>query len=374
MGKGAFCVDLHPGICAAVFSAGMLSFFSPCILPLLPVYLGYFSGGPDAPASMRDRLARALAFALGVSVTLGLMGMGAGLAGSVFRSGPFIMLCGAAVVCMGIHQMGLIRIPVLDRTRTLPAPIAPGRGLAGAFALGVFCSFGWTPCVGPALAMVLGVSLEQGDALLGGALLLVYVAGFASPFVLLAAGSQLLVQKLRRLHPHLGKLRTAGGLLVAVMGVWMIAGQLPAQPAEDAEPAAVSTAASPEDWAGKTVYLKFWATWCPLCLGGMEEFQELAGEYAGREDVAVCSVVAPGYNHEMDRETFSRWAEGQALSFPILLDEGGALNRQYGVQGYPTSVFLNGEGVPVLVHIGHMRNDEIREKLTELAEERGTAE
>ena len=363
---------LHPGICTAVFSAGLLSFFSPCILPLLPVYIGYFSSGEaDEPSPITGRMARALAFAAGLSTVFCLMGMGAGLAGSLLQSRLFILLCGAAVVLMGLHQMGLIRIPFLERTWGLPSSIAPGRGTAGAFALGFFCSFGWTPCVGPALAMVLSVSLERGDALAGSLLLLLYAAGFAVPFVLLAAGSQVMLRRLRGLRPHLGRIRIAGGLLVAAVGVWMIAGQLPAQPSEDVPPEPVvfsSREDSPADWAGKTVYLKFWATWCPVCLSGMEEFRGLAEEYAGSGDVVICSVVAPGYNNEMDRETFSDWAAGQALSFPILLDEDGEWNRRYGIRGYPTSVFLNGDQELVEIRAGHMHNDEIREIIAKLTQ------
>lgn len=374
-------MNVHPGLWAAVFSAGILSFFSPCILPLLPVYMGYFSPDETAgKASPGSRIGKTIAFVAGVSTVFFMMGAGAGLAGAFVQDGLFVLFCGAIIVLMGIHQMGLIQIPLLQRTKTLSSPIAPGRGVLGAFALGFFFSFGWTPCVGPILAMVLGVSLEQGEPLSGGVLLLLYVAGFAVPFVLLAAGSQLLLKKIRCLYPHLEKVRIAGGILVAAMGIWMIAGQIPLltqKQTQTAQPSGDSfrfQSASMSDWEGKTVYLKFWATWCPQCLSGMKEFDELAEKYADAEDVVICSVAAPGYRNEMDLETFSAWAEGQALSFPILLDEGGALNRQYGIQGYPTSVFLDGNQEVLVTHIGHMHNDEIEKQLAELTEKTEVAE
>ena len=154
--------------------------------------------------------------------------------------------------------------------------------------------------------------------------------------------------------------------MIAV-GVWMIAGQLMApvqRPMEGNTLSGVSV--SPSDWAGKPVYLKFWATWCPLCLDGIGEFTELAEEYAGREDVVIYSVVAPGYHNEMDRKTFSDWALGQKLSFPILFDEEGRLGRKFAVRAYPTSVFLDGKGEVASIHIGHMKNSEIRKRLAEL--------
>lgn len=379
-------MNVSLGLAAAAVSAGVLSVFSPCILPLLPVYLGYFSGQEgEGRSSMAGRLGKTLAFVLGVSTVFVLMGVGAGLAGSFLQSRTFALVCGVAIVFMGVHQMGLIRIPLLERTRQFSSPVRPGsRGVVGAFALGFFFSFGWTPCVGPILATVLGVSLQQGDAVGGGLLLLCYVAGFAVPFLLLAAGSQLLLDKVRGLYPHLNKVRVAGGVLVVAMGIWMIAGQGPAltapapTPTQTQETAQSSPApagntlsgaqVSLEDWAGKTVYLKFWATWCPACVSGIQEFSRLAQEYADREDVVIYSVVAPGVHNEMDRETFQQWAAGQGLTFPVLFDEDGQLGRQFGIRGYPTSVFLKPDQEVAVLHIGHMSNQDIQSKLQQLTQ------
>jgi len=366
-------MELGPGVLISVFAAGALSFFSPCILPMLPVYLGYFSSGEEGARSpLLRRLGKTAAFAAGASTVFFLLGFGSGLAGSFLQSGLFRLLCGALVALMGLHQTGLIVIPLLERQKTLSSPLPPGRGLLGAFALGFFFSFGWTPCVGPILSMVLGLALDGGSGLLGGGLLLLYAAGFAIPFLVLAAGSHVLFEKTRVLLPHLGKIKIIGGILILAMGIWMIAGQVPALARERQEEAGPEYAVlngdpvSPSDLDGKTVYLKFWATWCPACLAGMDEFAQLAEEYAGSDEVAVCSVAAPGYFNEMDRERFAGWVSGQELTFPILLDEGGQLNRKYGVRGYPTSVFLDGEQEVLETHAGHLNNDEIRRRLDAL--------
>ena len=369
-------MNLQLGLCATAFVAGMLSFFSPCILPLLPVYIGYFSSDePSSQSPLVSRIKKTLAFVAGISTVFFLMGVGAGFAGSFLQSSLFVLFCGAVIVLMGLHQIGLIQIPLLDWTKTMTSKAVPGKGLLGAFGLGFFFSFGWTPCVGPILTMVLGISLEQGNALTGGILLLLYAAGFAIPFLVLAVGAQLLLEKIRCLYPHLGKIKIIGGILVVAMGIWMIAGQIPVltqQQSENVQPKGNTFSGetvSLSDWEGKTVYLKFWATWCPSCLSGMREFRELAEEYADSENVVIYSVVAPGYQNEMDLETFTDWATGQGLSFPILFDEGGQLNRQYGIQGYPTSVFLDRNQDVMTIHIGHMNNDEIRKQITELTQE-----
>ncbi len=357
-----------------VFAAGVLSFFSPCILPLLPVYLGYFSNGEEESRScLWLRLRKTAAFVGGISVSFFAIGFGAGLAGSFIQSSLFRLFCGIVIIFMGLHQMGLIVIPILNRQKTLSSPIQSQKGLLGSFLLGFCFSFGWTPCIGPILATVLGFSLNQSSSLAGGMLLLLYAAGLAIPFLALAVGSHFLLEKTRKLLPYLDKLKILGGILVAIMGIWMIAGTVPSLTSQTrASGEAGFTALSGEtlylsDLEGKKVYLKFWATWCPVCLAGMKEFDELAQEYADSDEVVVYSVVAPGYFNEMDLEQFTDWATGQELSFPILFDEGGILNQKYGIQGYPTSVFLDENLNPAETHIGHLNNDEIREKLANLA-------
>lgn len=371
-------MEFQAGLAAAAFAAGLLSVFSPCILPLLPIYLGYFTvEESQSRSALVGRVQKTLAFVAGVSTVFVMLGIGAGLAGSVLQSPTFAVVCGVAIVLMGVHQMGLIRIPALERTKTLSTPGKVGKGLPGAYALGFFFSFGWTPCVGPILATVLGVSLQQGDPVGGGILLLFYVAGFAIPFLGLAVAAQLLLEHTRKLYPHLNKVRVVGGMLVVVMGIWMIAGQVPVL-SQDTPKAQVQTQVqgntlsgeqlSLSDWKGKTVYLKFWATWCPACVSGVREFEQLAKEMEGREDVVIYSVVAPGVGGELDQETFTRWANGQGLSIPVLFDEGGQLGRQYGIRGYPTSVFLDENQKVVSVQVGHMENQSIRDQLQRISQ------
>lgn len=371
-------MEVQAGLIAAAFAAGLLSVFSPCILPLLPIYLGYFTvEDTSGRTALVGRLQKTLAFVAGVSTVFVMLGIGAGLAGSVLQTPTFAVVCGVAIVLMGVHQMGLIRIPVLERTKRLSTPGKVGKGLPGAYALGFFFSFGWTPCVGPILASILGVSLQQGDPVGGGILLLFYVVGFSIPFLGVAVASQLLLEHTRKLYPHLNKVRMVGGMLVVAMGIWMIAGQVPVR-TQEAPKVQVETQAqgntlsgeqiSLSDWKGKTVYLKFWATWCPACVSGLREFQQLAQEMEGREDVVIYSVVDPGVGGELDQETFTRWASGQGLSIPVLFDQGGQLGRQYGIRAYPTSVFLDGDQKVAHIQPGHMENEQIREQLQTISQ------
>ncbi|GAB1536734.1 hypothetical protein ADMFC3_23650 [Geovibrio sp. ADMFC3] len=369
------------GFVLAVFGAGLLSFFSPCVLPLLPVYIGYLSGGQSAgQASVKTSFIKAAAFTAGLSASFFILGVAAGALGHVINSHTFFIVCAVIVILFGIHQTGLIKIPFLYREKKLSVRFNPNNGLIGAFALGFLFSFGWTPCVGPVLGAVLGLSSQQGNALTGGGLLLVYSLGLSIPFFILAFGSHKLMTKVKGIYPHFGKIRIAGGILIMAMGVWMLSNQVNLMKAEHVQPQAVSYSANPAyelsltslqgdeltlvELQGKTVYIKFWTTWCPLCLAGLEDFSKLAQQYNASTDVAVISIVTPGLNGEVSKTDFIEWANAQELSFPVYFDESGRITKEFGVRAYPTAVYLDKTGNPIKTTIGDEMNEQINKNLT----------
>ncbi|ANU11851.1 TlpA family protein disulfide reductase [Planococcus antarcticus] len=113
------------------------------------------------------------------------------------------------------------------------------------------------------------------------------------------------------------------------------------------------------DYEGKKVYVKFWASWCSICLSGMEELNTLAGE---ENDFEVLTIVSPGSNAEKNTESFAKWFEGfpNAENIIVLLDEGGTFFDEYGVIGYPTSVYIGSDGTLVKSQTGHFSNEEIK--------------
>ncbi len=370
------------GFAAAVFGAGLLSFFSPCIIPLLPVYLGYLSSDVKTGGDrLITRLSKTLAFVAGLSVTFFLLGFGAGALGTVLSNNYFFIACGLVVFVFGLYQSGLIDIPLLSREHRLDTPKSANKGALGAFLLGLVFSFGWTPCVGPVLGAVLGMAAQQGGALTGGALLLVYSLGLSIPFIVLALGSNLLLGKIKNLNKYLPKIKLVGGILIAVMGLYMVFSNVSPQAPQSSQAALSAQTAQKEssgedftlrnmngdtvnlsDYRGKPVYIKFWASWCPMCLAGLEDFKALAQEYNSSEEVQVLSVVAPGVQGEMDEQGFTDWAKGQKLDFPILFDNG-SVNRQFGISAYPTSVFIDASGNVFDTRIGDLSTEEIKEKL-----------
>lgn len=114
------------------------------------------------------------------------------------------------------------------------------------------------------------------------------------------------------------------------------------------------------DYEGQKVYIKFWASWCSICMAGMGELNELAGE---ENDFAVLSIVSPSSNAEKNSESFTKWFQGvqNTENVQVLLDEGGPVFEDYGVLAYPTSVYIGSDGVLVKSSPGHFSNEQIRE-------------
>lgn len=176
--------------------AGLLSFFTPCILPMVPFYLSYLGGlsmaelrsdGEIAPGAQKRMVLAALCFAAGVTSVFMLMGMGATALGQLFGRYMDILSYGAAglLVLFGLHFLGVLRIPLLYREARMESGADPS-SFVGAYLMGLAFGFGWTPCVGPALASILMVASGMGEIWRGGALLFVYGAAMTAPFVVAA--------------------------------------------------------------------------------------------------------------------------------------------------------------------------------------------
>ena len=218
-----------------VFLAGILSLFSPCVFPLLPVYIGILLGS-DQEKAIRlfgkkirwHGLLKTLCFIAGISVIFLLIGFGAGLLGQVIYSPWFRYLMGALIIILGLHQMEVFHFHFLEKQKTMDFGANKQKNeLFSAFLLGLGFSFGWTPCIGPVLGSVLALAASDGqDALMGAVYLLVYTLGMALPFLLLALASSLVLPYFNRLKTHLLLLKKIGGAIIILMGILLLLGQL----------------------------------------------------------------------------------------------------------------------------------------------------
>jgi len=216
---------------STVFIAGVLSFFNPCILPIIPVYIGYFAeANPDEKTYkwkiVSKPMLKAAIFVLGLSTAFVLLGFGAGALGSLLYSDGFIRIAGGIVVILGLHQVGLLKIQRLNREKKLHLTRSAKADFLGAYLLGLTFSFGWTPCVGPVLVAVLGLSASEGSALYGGLLMFIYSVGLMIPFMLVAIFSDVLLKRVKVLYKHTEKIRIAGGVLIIFMGLVLMTNNL----------------------------------------------------------------------------------------------------------------------------------------------------
>lgn len=218
----------------AAFLAGLLSFVSPCILPLVPPYLCYLGGvsvaqledsaAVDSAASRRVFLS-ALAFVLGFATVFVALGATASAVGELVASyfNIFANIAGVIIVILGMHFLGVFRIALLFREARFHIEQRPA-GLIGAYVVGLAFAFGWTPCVGPVLAAILFVAGSETSITYGASLLAVYAAGIGLPFLATAIAAPVFLRFMKRFRRYLPWVERVLGLLLIGTGILFITG------------------------------------------------------------------------------------------------------------------------------------------------------
>ena len=368
----------------AVFLQGLFSFFSPCVLPLLPVYLGYLSGGTGermADGTLRFEqgkiLRNTICFVIGISAAFFMLGMGASVAGSFLVGQQHVItrVGGGIMILFGLYQLGLLgRWEFLAKERRLP--FSPGTMAASPFMallLGFVFSFAWTPCVGPMLGSVLILAAAEPGK--GMVMIMFYTLGFVIPFTLLGLFSGTVLGLLKR-HSNIMKYTVkAGGVLMILLGLLLCSGQLQAggeaasrnpagetDAAQNAQRAAETNhkvAAVPfelkdqygkthtlSEYKGKVIFLNFWATWCPPCRAEMPDIQKLyeRSPKEGEGAVIVLGVASPKLGNEKDEAGIKAFMDKNGYTYPVLMDARGELFSAYGIRAIPTTFMIDREG------------------------------
>lgn len=217
--------------------AGLLSFVSPCVLPLVPPYLAWLAGvsfeefRQDAPAAAQRRriFFAALAFVLGFSTVFIALGATASVVGQAIARyfDTLAVVAGILIIIMGLHFLGVFRIALLYRDARVQVARKPA-GPAGAYVIGLAFAFGWTPCVGPVLAAILFIAGSEGTAARGAILLTAYSAGIGIPFLLAAAFASRFLKWATHVKRHMATVEKAMGGLLVLTGVLFITGQMSA--------------------------------------------------------------------------------------------------------------------------------------------------
>jgi cytochrome c-type biogenesis protein len=209
--------------------AGIVSFSSPCCLPLLPGYVSYISALPTSTLGTKEArsttLRASLAFLAGFALVFTTLGVTSAFFGSfVLRVLPTIVrVMGVGIVVLGFSMIGLLRIPFLMRERRLDMARLPRAG-RGAFGVGVAFAAGWTPCIGPVLAVILAAAASTGTVAWGGLLLMLYSLGLGLPFIALALGLNRARGSMAWLRRHGHHIEVIGGALMIAVGVLFVTG------------------------------------------------------------------------------------------------------------------------------------------------------
>src|SRR6201747_3176532 len=227
---------IHDVSIPAALIAGIVSFLSPCVLPLVPPYLIYLTGATiervnndeTSQASKRAVMASAVMFVPGVPTVFVSLGASASFVGSFIRawSAEFSILAGIVIIVMGLHFLGLTRIGLLMREGRLTAPKPVG--LWGAYVMGLAFAFGWTPCIGPILAAILSIAAAEATVTKGAGLLAVYSAGLGIPFLIAAFMVEQFSSLFARMKRHLNSVERAMGVLMVVTGIGFLTGTVSA--------------------------------------------------------------------------------------------------------------------------------------------------
>jgi len=214
------------------FAAGVISFLSPCVLPLVPGYVSFVAGSSleemrDGETPRLQSFALALTFVLGFSVVFVALGMSASALGNLLLSYRYELgiVAGVVVILFGLHMLGLTPLRLMNQDARFHLDMPGGRALS-AFLLGFAFAFGWTPCIGPVLGAILTLGASTADIGKGAFLLAVYSAGLGLPFLLAALFTGTLLSRLRSLGRFGRNLQMGAGGLLLAMGLLMVTGQL----------------------------------------------------------------------------------------------------------------------------------------------------
>lgn len=378
-----------------VFIEGLVSFLSPCVLPILPVYLAMLSQNTDnegqAKRNRKTLLINTLLFVLGISTTFLILGTGVGFIRPFLMSNKnvFLGLGGLLIIGMGLFYMDILKIDELQREKRMHYQVKKMNPLA-AYILGFTFSFGWTPCIGPMLASVLVVASTSSNALTGYLLIGVYTLGFVVPFLLLAVFAEKMIELLERVKSKGLSIKRIGGMLLVLTGlVFLMNGltgpkevitkptnekvqeQSSSKEEQTNKEAEVDEEAvlAPDfiledqygnthklsDYQGKTVFLNFWATWCPPCKKEMPDIEKLYEEYGLNEDeVIVLGVAMPNIGREGSKEDIIEFLDDEGYTFPVVFDESAELMYNYQITAFPTTFIINPKGEVALYVPGAM--------------------
>jgi cytochrome c-type biogenesis protein len=370
------------------FVAGILSFLSPCVLPLVPGYISLMSGvsidrlkeGGSGGNARRAVILNSLAFNAGLSVIFLALGTTAGLVGASIISNPWVRgIGGVIIILFGLQLIGLLKISTLYKDTRFFSNEKP-RGALGSFTLGIAFAAGWTPCIGPILGGIIGLAAASGGWRNGLILSAFYSAGLSIPFLVTGLGINQFLAFYGKFRKHLHKVEVVSGVILIIVGLLVMTGQstlltssrlaalipnaegwIKVKPPPPPPPSATNVKFEPAPdvelqtlegqpfrltgLRGRVVLLNFWATWCIPCRAEIPEFNAMQRELKPKGLEVVGVSTSPGDTVEAIRDfqkdlkqeyTVLRGAEeigekfgnGPGLPVTYLIDRDGRIRQK----------------------------------------------
>ena len=359
--------------CSALFLEGLLSFFSPCVLPLVPLYIGYLTSGIDtnlSKAKVRiQTTVRTLFFVLGISTVFFLAGLGSSALRYFFQKNTifFSIIGGFLLILFGLFSLGIIDIPFLQKEHRIISFKKNKNGIIRSYLLGFFFSFAWSPCVGPLFASAMLKSASAESALIGWLYIGCYTLGFIIIFILLGLFTEEVLMLLKKHTNIVRYTKIIGGIVVLCMGIYMLNigfTSIKALENKTSDNTTVVENSNDEnltdiekysftlkdnkgndvtlsEYKGKTVVLNFFATWCTYCKMELPSLEEINST---RDDIVIFLVATPNIGNEGSKEYIESFMEENGYSMTVLYDETGEVVSKYNVSGLPTSFFFKPDG------------------------------
>lgn len=399
-----------------VFMEGIISFFSPCILPILPVYISILSSSSGTELneitkrnfSKSTLLKNTIMFVLGIASTFFILGSTISLFNDFFMENKQLIMIigGMLIIIMGAFYMGIINISFMQKEKKLHVNVKEMKPIT-AFILGFTFSFGWTPCLGPMIASVLIMASGAESKVAGNLLILIYTIGFTLPFIVISLFYNKLINVLDKVKKHMGTIQKIGGLILIISGLIMMIGgvKTPLNYSKDnnitkvegekeieekeinetEETDEIDETDEPQgikapdftlvdqygqthtlsEYEGKVVFLNFWATWCPPCKAEMPHIEEIYNQYnKNSEEVIILGVAAPNVGKEKSKEFIIEFLEKNEYTFPVVFDNTVEIMQEYYIEAFP-STFIIDRGGNVVKYIPGAMDKNTMEQLIE---------
>ncbi len=384
--------------CGSLFLEGLLSFFSPCVLPIVPLYIGYLTKDAkytdeegNVQYSRKKTLFFTISFILGILFVYVLAGLSTGIIHDFFNDHKilFSLIGGMLLILLGLVNLHVIQIPFLETTHQKTINLQGTMTWIKAWLLGFFFSFAWSPCTGPMLAQAIVLASGAENKAIGWLYLLCYAIGFIVIFLLLGLFTEEMLNILKKYKNVVKYTSIISGVLVIGCGCYMLYNAYQEYNVTTSSSEEISVEETSEekiytiddldftlkdidgkehslsDYKGKTIVLNFFGTWCYYC---NQELPSLQSVNDTDVDTKVLLIAAPGVNGEGDIEYIDQYMKDAGYDMDVVFDTDLSVTNKYGISGYPCSFIYKPDGELLGYIPGYIEHENLLEIIQQAKE------